>query len=419
MAQKEISVNNDKILLPIFIVSLILISILVGNFISTFILSLISIVLISFVYSIIKIRKFDKELINKIKESSYILSFSFLTTLIIAIVLPYVIFHNSFVNIFVIQYVYLLPILFIFFTSLYLYSALVHKTQPEYSHILKSSLIITIIISLIISLFLVVGSNYIYNQRTEIHNENIEQTMSELNDKTNNLYQPEFEIFNEIKTYQNNFLDEANHQKNEFQNLDENRGLCIATNCAKTIVDKSYHLLVVAVNSAVIQGTLEQANEEMEYINSEKFKQNFTSLNEYKTFLKNKIDSSEFTISSLSNENKDILNLLESEFTYKGFKALIEETTKKQESAGMIGLFSESGSIFGTDSLFYNSLSYAIQHSIPFKELFRLVIKASIYTGQQGKNPDLFVQIYENQDIGESNESKVIRYKLILDRIER
>jgi hypothetical protein len=419
MAQKEVSVNNDKILLPIFIVSLIFISIMVGNFVSTFILSLISIIIISFIYSIIQIRKFDKELINKIKESSYILSFSFLTTLIIATILPYVLLHNSFVNIYLIQYVYLLPILFIFFSSLYIYSALIHKTQPEYAHILKFSLIITIIISIVISLFLAVGSNYIYNQRTEIYNENFEQTISELNDKTTNLYQPDYQIFNEIKLYQDNFLDAVNKQKNEFQTLDENRSLCIATNCAKTIVDKAYHLIVVVVNSVVIQGTLEQANEEIDYINSEEFNQNFTSLEEYKSYLKDQIDASEFTISSLLDENKNTLNQLESEFTYKNFKKLIEETTQKQESAGMIGLFSESGSIFETNSLFYNGLSYAIQHSIPFKELFRLVIKASIYTGQQGKNPDLFVQIYENKDIEESTESKVIRYKLILDRIER
>lgn len=419
MAQKEVSVNDDKILLPVFIVSLILISIMVGNFVSTFIFSLIAIIIISFAYSIFKIRKFDKELINKIKDSSYILSFSSLTTLIIATILPYVLFHNSFVNIFLIQYVYLLPVLFIFFSSLYIYSALIHKTQPEYAHFLKVSFIITIIISIVVSLFLVVGSNYIYNQRTDIYNENFEKTVSELNDKTTNLYQSEFEIFNEIKSYQNNFLDEANNQKNEFQNLDENRGLCIATNCAQIIVDKAYHLIVVVVNSIVIQGNLEQANEEIDYINSEEFNQNFTSLDEYKLYLKDQIDASEFTISSLSDENKNTLNQLESEFTYKDFRKLIEETTQKEESAGMIGLFSESGSIFGTNSLFYNGLSYAIQHSIPFKELFGMVIKVSIYTGQQVKNSDLFVQIYENKDIEESTESKVIRYKLILDRIER
>ena len=413
MTQKEVSINNDKILLPIFIVSLILISILVGNFISTFILSLISIIIISFVYSIIKIRKFDKELINKIKESSYILSFCLLTTLILAITLPYVLFHNSFVNIYIIQYFYLLPILFVFFALLYIYSNLIHKTQSQYVHILKFSLIITVIISIVISLFLVVESNLIYNRKTGTYNENFEQTISELNYKTTNLYQPDFEVFNEIKSYQDNFLGEANKQKNQFQTLDENRGLCIVSNCVKTIVDEAYHLIVVNINSIVIHGTLEQANEEINYINSDEFKQNFTSLDEYKSYLKNKIDASEFSISSLPDENKNTLNLLESEFTYKDFKIVIEETTQKEESVGMIGLFSESGSIFGT------SLSYALQHSITFKELFRLVIKISVYAGQQGKNSDLFVQIYENQDIEESTESKVIRYTLILNKIER
>ena len=256
MAQKKASTNNDKIILPIFIVSLILISVLVGNFISTFVLSLISIAIVAFVYSIIKVRRFDKELTNKIKESSYILSFSFLTTLIFAIILPYVLFHNSFVNTFVIQYIYLFPILFVFFASLYIYSALIRRNPPEYMHILKFSLIIAIIISITISLVLVIGFNYIFDQRTDIYNENLVQTISELNGKTASLYQPEFEVFNEIKAYQNNFIDEANKQKNDFQNLNDQKGLCIASNCAKIFADEVYHLIIVAVNSAVIHGTL-------------------------------------------------------------------------------------------------------------------------------------------------------------------
>lgn len=266
---------------------------------------------------------------------------------------------------------------------------------------------------------MVIGFNYIFDQRTDIYNENLVQTISELNGKTASLYQPEFEVFNEIKAYQNNFIDEANKQKNDFKNLNDQKGLCIASNCAKIFADEVYHLIIVAVNSAVIHGTLEQANEEIDYVNSAEFKQNFTSLDEYGAYLRNKIGASGFEISSLSDENRNTLNLLESEFTYKDFKKLMEEINQKRESAGMVGLFSESGSISGTDSLFYNGLSYAIQHSIPFKELFRTVIKALIYTGQRGKNSDLFVQIYENKYIEESAESKVIRYKLILDRIEK
>ena len=78
----------------------------------------------------------------------------------------------------------------------------------------------------------------------------------------------------------------------------------------------------------------------------------------------------------------------------------------------------DSSPFFETDSLFFNSLSYALEHSTYFKQLIRLVTEFSAYTGQQGKNPDLFVQIYNNKDIQESTESKIIRYKIILNRIE-
>ena len=142
MVQKKTISNNDKIFPPIFVITLILISVLVGDFITTFFVTLISIVVISFVYSVIKIKSFGKDLINKLKESSYILSFSFLTTLIFAIILPYFLFHNSFVNVFIIQYVYLLPILLIFFASLigftmlyfWMYSLRLRTARLEQQH---------------------------------------------------------------------------------------------------------------------------------------------------------------------------------------------------------------------------------------------------------------------------------------------
>ena len=41
-----------------------------------------------------------------------------------------------------------------------------------------------------------------------------------------------------------------------------------------------------------------------------------------------------------------------------------------------------------------------------------------IFTGQQGKNDNLFVKIYNNKDINEPIKSKIIRNKLILTKIE-
>ena len=421
MVQKKTISNNDKIFPPIFVITLILISVLVGDFITTFFVTLISIVVISFVYSVIKIKSFGKDLINKLKESSYILSFSFLTTLIFAIILPYFLFHNSFVNVFIIQYVYLLPILLIFFASLKLYSILINKIQLNYKHLFKLSFSISLIISVLISLFLIIGSNYIYIHRTQIYNQGFDESISELNMKPAELYKADYTIFSEIKTYQNNFIEEANKQKNTFQNLDANKGLCIQTNCAKSIVDKAYHLATVVVNSAVIQGTLKQANDELEYINSAEFKLKFASLDEYKTYLKNKIDASKFAIVPISDENRNTLNLLESEFNYQDFKTLIKKNNQEEANAGggLISMFSETNSIFETNSLFYDSLSYTMQHSTPFKELLRLVMKFSIYTGQQGKNNDLFVEIYNNKGVDESTESKIIRYKIILNQIDK
>tara|TARA_Y100000031_G_C8037691_1_gene300174 strand:- start:164 stop:679 length:516 start_codon:yes stop_codon:yes gene_type:complete len=169
---------------------------------------------------------------------------------------------------------------------------------------------------------------------------------------------------------------------------------------------------------------LEKANEESESINSKQYEENFASMEDYSFALKNKIDESDFTITEMSKEHKEILHLFESGFTYDQYEERIKKDSTKKTRKNNIKegyasvLFLDSGSVFETDSLFYNSRSYTIEHSVPFKELFRLIFKTAIYTEQQGKNPDLFVDIYENKDIDEPVESKVIRYKLILDRIE-
>ena len=414
MEQEDTTLNNDKILLPLFIITLIIISVLIGNFIHTFFLSFILTLVISFVYSIIIVKSFDRKLINKIKESSYVLSFSFLTALIAAIILPHILFHNSFLNIFIIQYVYLLPVLLVFFASLYLYSSIINKTQPNLKRILTASLIISLISSVIISLLLVIGSNYIYNQKTQIYNQQFKTSITGLNAATAKAYTANYTVFEEIKTYQNNFIESANKQKNTFQNFDANKGFCISTNCAKTAVDQIIQSLYLMVNSAVINTTLKQANNESMYIRSEEFKKNFISLDEYKIYLKNKIDASNFTITYLSDENKNILNLFESGFTYQDFQTLIKENNS---NIGIVQL--NTGSIFSIDSPFYNSLFYTAEHSIPFKETVRLMITFAIYTERQGKNSDLFVELYNNKDINESSESKIIRYKLILNKIEK
>jgi hypothetical protein len=411
MLQKEVLLTNkDKILFPLFILSIILVAVLMGNFFTSILLILITILIISFIYSIIKIKSFNQNLIVKIKEASYVLSFSIFTTIIFSIVLPYLLFHNSFINIFIIQYIYVLPLLLIFFASLYVFNYLIKKEEIKYKHLIKSSVIISIILSVVISIGLVAFSNYLYNERTEIYNEGYDKAISELNEKTQDLYSENLPIFNEIKTYQNDFLADANKEKSTFQTFEKK--LCLTNGCAKNVVDKAYHLITIVVNSMIIQTNLEKANEELTLINEEKFKPDFNTLEDYSKILKEKVDSSEFTFQKISTEDKEILSLVESDFNYNDLNKIVEKSDMESVGGFTDVLVIESSSIF------YDSISYTFKHSAPYKELVRLVTKIMIFTGQQGKNDDLFVKIYNNKDIDEPLNSKIIRNKLLLTKME-
>ena len=411
MLQKEVLLSNkDKILSPLFLLSIILIAVLMGNIFSSILLILIIILIFSFIYSIIKEKSFSQNLIVKIKETSYVLSFSIFTTMIFSIILPYLLFHNSFINIFVIQYIYVLPILLIFFASLYVFNYLIKKEEIQYKHLIKSSVIISIIISVVISIGLVSFSNYLYNERTEIYNEGYDNAVSEFNEKTQNLYSENLPIFNEIKTYQDDFFTDANQERSALQTFDKK--LCLTNGCAKNVVDKAYHLITIVVNSVIIQSNLEEANEESTLINEEKFKPDFNALKDYSKIIKEKVDSSDFSIQELSTEDKEILSLVESDFNYDDLNKIVEKSDMEN-----IGGFAEV-LVVESSSIFYDSISYTFKHSAPYKELVRLVTKIIVFTGQQGKNDDLFVKIYNNKDIDEPLNSKIIRNKLLLTKME-
>ena len=411
MLQKEVLLSSkDKILLPLFFLSIILIAVLIRNIFLTILLILIPILIISSVYSIIKTKSFNLNSIIKMKETSYVLSFSIFTIMIFSIILPYLLFHISFINIFVIQYIYVLPILLIFFASLYIFNYLIKKEKIQYKHLIKSSIIITIILSVVISIGLISFSNYVYNERTEIYNWGYDKEISEFNEKTQNLYSDNLLIFNEIKTYQDDFLANANQEKLAFQTFDKK--LCFTNECAKNVVDKAYHLITIVVNFMFIQSNIEKANEELTLINEEKFKPEFNTLEDYSKILKEKVDSSEFTIQELSEEDKEILSLVESDFNYNDLNKIVEKSDLEHNGAWSDVLIIESNSIF------YDSLSYTFKHSAPYKELVRLVTKIMIFTGQQGKNDALFIEIYKNKNIDEPINSKIIRNKLILTKIE-
>jgi len=410
MSKKEVPLHNgDKILLPLFLISLLLIAFLLDSFVLTILFILIPILLISLIYSIIKAKSFTQFSLVKMKETSYVLSFSIFITMIFSIIIPYLLFHKSFFNIFIIQYIYVFPILLVFFASLYLFNYLIKKEEIQYKQLIKSSIIISLIISVIISIGLVSFSNYLYNERTEIYNKGYDEAISKLNQNTKNLYSENLPIFNEIKTHHNNFLANATKIKSTFQTFDKN--LCIADECFKNIVDKAYHLIEVVVDSEIIQSKLKEANKELTVINEEKFKLKFNTLENYSKIIKDRLDYSNFTIRKLSVKDKNLLSLVESDFKYGDLNKIIERTE-------IVNTGWTSTLLIESDSIFYNSLVRVFKHSSIYKQIVRLIIKVSIFTEQQGKNDDIFITIYYNKDVNESIKSKVIRNKLILVRAD-
>ncbi len=414
MSKKRYFSDRDNLLLPLFILSLLIISILIGKFFSTIVITFFSIVIVSAIASIFVIKKFDRKFVLEIKKISYILSFSLLITLIFAIVLPYLLFQNSFLNIYVIQYIYVLPLLFVFIASLHIFDYLLNKKPIRYQHLIVVSLVISVIISLVLSIVVIIGTNNLYNERTEIYKEGAD--FSELEEQTVGKYHAGLVIFDEIKANRDNLVTSATDQWTSFAEIDSNKGLCIQTNCARIIVDKSYHLITYVVHSAVIDGTLDKANEELEFLNTEGYTQNFTSLEEYETFLRSAIDSSGYTLSDVSEQ--DVLDIIESDFNYAQYRELLEGNFPYSASLGFTDTLSEAGFKFKTNSLLAKSLARTVEHSVPFQELFRLLVKTHIFVSQQGENSDLFVQIYNNIDVEESTQSKIIRYRLILSEIE-
>tara|TARA_B100000315_G_C14464109_1_gene535135 strand:- start:92 stop:982 length:891 start_codon:yes stop_codon:yes gene_type:complete len=287
---------------------------------------------------------------------------------------------------------------------------LIKKEEIQYKHLIKSSVVISLILSVVISIGLVTFSNYLYNERTESYYEGYDKAISEFNEKTQNLYSEKLPIINEIKTYQDDFLVDANQEKSAFQTFDKK--LCITNGCAKNVVDKAYHLITVVVNIAIIESNLEKANEELVLINEEKFKPDFNTLEDYSKILKEKIDSSDFSVEELSAEDEETLSLVESDFNYNDLNKIVEKSDMDSVGGFADVLVIESSSIF------YDSISYTFRHSAPYKELVRLVTKVMIFIGQQGKNDDLFVEIYNNKDIDEPLNSKIIRNKLLLTKME-
>jgi hypothetical protein len=401
--------KRDQVLFALFFLSLVLIAVLMGNMIFTLFATLIIILFFSFIDALIHVKSFNKFLLHRTKEISCALSFSILITLVFATVLPYLLFHNSFLNIFVIQYIYVFPILLTFFASFYFFNYLIKAENIQYKHLIKLSFSISIIISLVISIGLVVFSNYVYNERTEDYNTGYSEEFDYFTEKTPDFYPENLLIFNELKDYSENFLSEADLQRATLNEFDK-KG-CVTNACVKNIVNKAYHLVELVVGLMITNSNLEIASDELSFINEKGYEEQFGTLENYSIVLQQRVDALNYEIKEMGQEQKEMLLLVESDFNYDDLEFIQREN--QDSIGGWFDLVSlQSG------PLFYESISYVITHSTISQELVRLVVKVRLFTEQAVKNNELPIEVYQNKDINESIKSKTIRNKIILAKID-
>ena len=417
MKHEKPLISNVIVQISVIFFSLFVASVLIGEFISTFILSVVILASFSVIYSLVKIKKFGKELMPYGIKVGCILSLSFLTSLLFAIILPYLAFHNLFFNVLTVQYIYTFPVILVFLISIFLYSALINMSQIDLGRVIKVSLFFTVIISIILSLIYVFSYTYIYNKNLESYYNGIEQSVSIISNYETIPQNVKLELFDQFESYQNDLLTQITAQKNQFKKVSNERKLCLDSDCTKDSLDQAYHTIEIRISSTSLISKSMQAVDELNYIDSEGFRQNFTSLAEYKAYLINEVESLGSDASLFSNEPTDIIAITKSDITYREFESILQEKIEINDTPEGYSGYSRFGFIVKPQSLFQNSLSYAIKHLKEFKEWFNLITKLEAYAKRQLTYPDIFVHIFSEKDIEESVESKTIRYKLILNQL--
>lgn len=396
----------DKIVLALFILSLIILYFLFGMNLSLVLFALFLIIIVAGVWSVFLKGHRHEFFFDTFIKTVIIITLSVITTTVFMVISPYVLFHNSFLNIYLIQYLYVFPTLCVLFGSSYIYSHLLLKKSINYKYIIEKTLIITLLFSLVLSSVLVVGNLYLYENRSEMYNDGI-TGVAELLASNEELYHSELLIYQEIKDFENDFIQTNELQYAEFSAFDQSHGFCFSSNCFSIVVDKSYDLVVDIINSNVIDDSLEIAEEEYEYVSSGNALQDYGSLEDYATYLKDYFSTLNISL------NQETL----SDFEISSYDELdeIKESLFQDSSTGIGHLLDSTEN---SEEILYNSQFYVFEHTRNYQILIEFVAKILWFSETQSNFPDLYLGLYENIDIDESVESKIIRYRLLINQFD-
>lgn len=375
-----------------------------------------SILIISAAYSVFSAKGFNKRFTAIMTDTACTLMFSLSVAVCFYIVWSYLILPDRFMNIFILQYSALFPSLIVLFASICIINPSLNEKKLNHKKILKTSVMAAVSISIIISIAYLASVNYIYKQKVHRFEKIYDVFLNDVSELTK-YYDNDLKVFKEIKTYQEGIVEEAGYMKSKFLEDYSKRGVCIKSNCIESIGEIEYYSMKLAIEPETIKDTLKKADEIKNNLEDGNGKERHTYKNgeggfkEYLELLGRKINSSDMDSHSLEIDYNEVEILVETDFNYVKFLNIVKKRKTLQEAIDP-EIFYED--VFDRDSLFYSSVYNTFFHTKEFKELVRLLAKFSTYTSKN----EVFLNIYSNRYVDESDESKMIRFWTIRSIME-
>lgn len=388
-------------------------SVLIGNFFSIFIFLILLVTIVSSAYSFIRLRTIGKDFLDHVNKYNLILSLAFLTTLIVSIILPYLFFHDYFLDLYLVSIIYLVPLIFIFFLSLQIYSGLLSKAEISFKKIILVSLLLCIIISSVLLIGIMFGVSRFFNGMSDLYITSSEKQLSEFKAFDSNMTVSNQTLLKDIKGYSNEFI--ANFEKKNSEAAMQADYLCISSRCLLTAYDNSFSLISMVLTSFSIQNAYSQATTSFYFIESGAYKANYSSLKEYESYLDDYIKKNEELVRDHISEVNSDEDAIDPDMSYKELKEVVDQSKDENSESGLLSL---SDSLFDVRSPYFDSLSYALKHTVAYRETSLFMLKTMKYVDQIKRFDPVFIMVFENMDPAEPEKSRIARKTMVYNRLE-
>lgn len=240
----------------------------------------------------------------------------------------------------------------------------------------------------------------------------------------------DLEIYGEVESFKNQYFSDLDAKKSQIESrYNENSFLlCLTGMCYDTIIDEVYSSLDLAVNAYTIYSDEAQIGNELQSILNGSMGK--TQLDEQiKRSAEKKgvnpilFDASEDTLQSYLEEIKSEVDqnyvppqqkkLTDVELSFSQFVQLGRDLNTSNLPIGAGSIFDTASETYGQRSLFANTVDKVIAHSTLGKGIFRLAVEAHHLYSYFVARKNVLQEFYDNRDIDESLESKVIRYRIL------